>query len=493
MKKQCYEKEVFDPQRWGLPGEAVANLPDRLQYIWDRFRACFKTKTRDSSKHAWPYLRGLLTMETKRNYANIARRVIDPEDEGQNVQQFMSDSPWSARSVFDQIQKEINQRPELEGGMLTLDESGDKKAGNQSAGAGRQYLGRLGKVDLGQLGVGLGYYQAGVWMMVDAELYLPEEWFDQAHAELLRRWHIPAERTFSTKLELGLEIILRAKTNGLPFRVVGCDTLYGRDSHFRAALDKEGLLYMAQVPSDTHVYLEKPEVGIPQKPLGQRGRPPSGRQVLNGISPVEVRQLANDPGLGWHKVKVRSTERGELIYECAARRVWTLTDEGQVRREWLFLHREEDGDVSYFLSNAPEDTKLETLALWRSWRYFVERTFQDSKSEIGWDELIARKYRAWMHHAALTALALWFIAETKLGWAKEYGRDSELARKLEVEVLPNLSVANVRQLLQAALPLRQLSREEATRLVIKHLFHRACSTHSRLKAQYSDLWIRDPT
>ncbi|MCL0050871.1 hypothetical protein M1N22_03420 [Dehalococcoidia bacterium] len=72
-------------------------------------------------------------------------------------------------------------------------------------------------------------------------------------------------------------------------------------------------------------------------------------------------------------------------------RVWTLTDDGQVRQEWLFIHREKDGDYSYFLSNAPANTPLETLALWRSLRYFVERTFQDGKSEIGWDELVARK------------------------------------------------------------------------------------------------------
>jgi len=102
--------------------------------------------------------------------------VIGPEDDGQNFQQFMSDSPWSAGAVFDQIQIEVRQRPELKGGMLTLDESGNKKAGSRSAGVARQYLGRLGKMDLGQMGLALGYYQAAVWMMVD--LYLPEEWFD---------------------------------------------------------------------------------------------------------------------------------------------------------------------------------------------------------------------------------------------------------------------------------------------------------------------------
>ncbi|MCL0079117.1 IS701 family transposase [Dehalococcoidia bacterium] len=406
-------------------------------------------------------------------------RVIDPGDDGQNFQQFMSDSPWSAGAVF---QAEVRQRPELRGGMLTLDESGDKKAGNQSAGVARQYLGRLGKVDLGQMGVALGYYQAAVWMMVDAELYLPEEWFDQAHADLRRRLHIPPDRTFSPKSQLGLEMILRAKSNGLPFHVVGC--FYGRDSHFRAALDKEGLLYLVEVPSDTHVYLERPRMGVPEKPLGHRGRPFSRQQVLSGVLPVGVRQLRAYPDLEWRRVKVRPVERGALTYECTAMRVWTLTDDGRVRQEWLFIHREKDGDCSYFLSNAPADTPLETLALWRSLRYFVERIFQDGKSEIGWDELVAQKYRAWMHHTALTALALWFIAETKLDWAREYGRDPELARQLEVEILPNLSVANVRELLRAALPLNQFSLEEATGLVVKHLFHRACSTRSRLKAQY---------
>ena len=104
--------------------------------------------------------------------AIIARRVIDPTDDGQNLQQFMSDSPWSGSEVFKQIQTEIKERPELQDGMLTLDESGDERAGGQSAGAARQYLGRLGKVEMGQVGVALGYYADEIWAMVDAELYL---------------------------------------------------------------------------------------------------------------------------------------------------------------------------------------------------------------------------------------------------------------------------------------------------------------------------------
>ena len=211
MSQDIDKPDVFDPQRWGLSAEAVANLSDRLRQFWSRFRDCFKTKTRDTSEYALVYMRGLLTMETKRHFTNIARRVMDPDDDGQNLQQFMSDSPWPAQAVFEQIQAEIRKRPELEGGMLTLDESGDKCSGPQKAGAARQYLGRLGKVDLGQVGVGLGYYKDGIWALVDAELYLPKSWFGDDYAQLRRRWHIPEDRTFRTKPQIGLEMIRRAK------------------------------------------------------------------------------------------------------------------------------------------------------------------------------------------------------------------------------------------------------------------------------------------
>jgi SRSO17 transposase len=365
--------------------------------------------------------------------------------------------------------------------MLTLDESGDKRSGNNSAGAARQHIGRLGKVDMGQVGVALGYYQCGVWAMVDAELYLPEAWFDDEHEKLRQRWYIPAERSFATKIQLGLDMIRRAKTRGMPFTIVGCDNLYGRDSEFRAALAAEGVLYMADTPANTHVYLHKPVVGIPVTPPGKSGRPFSRKQVLSDDQPVEVRSLVHDMTLT--PVRVRHTERGLLVYECAARPVWTVTRKGALREEWLLVRREHDGNFSFSLSNAPVDTSLEQLAFWRSERYFAERTFQDAKTEAGWDELIARKYRAWMHHTALDALALWFVAETKLDWSLEYPRDPELIRQLEVAVLPALSMSNIRELLKAVMPLKQLSPEEATQLVMKHLVNRSRSTSCRLKAQ----------
>lgn len=103
-------------------------------------------------------------------------------------------------------------------------------------------MGRAGKVDLGQVGVAIGYYQAGAWALVHAELYLPAAWFAPDHAQLRKRWPIPATHSFATKPALGLQLIRRARTNGLPFTVIGCDSLYGRDGQFRAALAADQLV-----------------------------------------------------------------------------------------------------------------------------------------------------------------------------------------------------------------------------------------------------------
>lgn len=481
MKEQL---NIFDPKRWGILMDAVEDLADRLERVWSNFRHLFVTKTRDTSEYALIYLQGILTMENRRNIANISRRVIDVENDGQNLQQFISDSPWEAEKVFKQIQEEIEHHPELKEGMLTLDESGDKRSGNKSAGASRQYIGRLGKVDMGQVGVALGYYKDGNWAMVDAELFLPEVWFDDEHSSLRKQYHIPQDRTFKTKLEIGLEMIKKARANGLSFSTVSCDDLYGRDSKFRKELDLQGIVYIADIPNDTRVFLKNPKVSIAER---QKSNALEQPHILSNDKAVEVRSLIDKSNENYisnfKRIKVRNAERGILSYECASTRVWTITDKKEIREEWLFIRRETDGTFTFSLSNASVDTPLYKLALWRSQRHFAERVFQEAKTEAGWDELVARKYRAWIHHTALDALALWFIAETKLDWSKEYPKDQKLAKQLKVEVLPALSFANVRELLKAVLPVKQLSKEQAINLIVKFLVDRARSTSSRLNSQ----------
>lgn len=476
--------DCYEPSRWGLPGQAARGLVSRLEHLAHRYRACFVSKTRDACRHAVTYLRGQLTMDAKRNFANVERRVTGGD--GQAIQHFMSKSPWEGQAVFDQIKVDLCETPELAGGggWLILDESADEKAGEHSAGTGRQHNGRLGNIGMCQVATCLTYAHPGlgVWVLIDGELFLPQSWFTPDYAQRRAQVELPTDREFATKLTLGLRMIRRAKAAQVPFERVACDELYGRSHAFRADLEAEGIGYAAQVPATTLVYTAEPRVGVPQQ-RSERGQRPKRVKVLSETGPQEVRVLARQRDTPWQRVRVRPTERGWLEVEFTVRQIWTVAIDQPARAEWLVIRREGDGDLAYTLLNAPSDTPAQTLIEWSCQRHFTERAFQDAKDELGWAEFQAMKYRAWDHHMALTALALWFIAQTKLDWRLTYARDPELAKEMEIEVLPALSTANVRAMLKAALPLPQLTTDEATRLVVKHLVNRTRSTRSRLDAK----------
>jgi SRSO17 transposase len=467
-----------------LPDEAVAGLGDDLYRFWERYRACFRTRTRDTSEQAYVFMRGQLTMDDQRNYANIDRRLMGGD--GQGLQQFVTDSPWPNARVFCQIQTDIQAEPALQhGGLLILDECADEKAGEQSAGAGRQHNGRLGKVDLCQVATCLVYAhpQHAIWALVDSELFIPEAWFDKAHAALRQDVGLPEDRMFATKPALGLKMIQRVRAQGLPFERVACDDLYGRNRAFRAALDQGGIRYAAEVPATTLVFLKRPVVGVPRQRRGP-GRKFSRVKVRSRHRPHPVGELARRQATLWQHTRVRTTERGWLEADFALTQVWTLTPTKQVREEALVIRRDGDGRLTFVLLNDPADTPQDRLIQASCQRYFTERAFQDAQSELGWDDFQARKYRAWEHEVALTAATLWFIARVKLKWTQTHARDPELTRQLAVEVLPALSAANVRELMQAVLPVPRLTRQQARQLVASHLVKRARSIASRLRTQY---------
>jgi len=422
-------------------------------------------------------------MDRNRNFKNMDRRLNNGD--GQNLQHFMSNSPWSKTTVFDQIQSELTARPVLaQGSVLILDESADAKAGTNTVGATRQYNGRLVKVDLCRVDTCLAYanLKAGLWTLVANELYLPDEWFGKTFAEKRRALAVPTDRVFQTKSELGLQMITRAQANGLPFERLACDAFYGKDRQFRAELQAKNVRYAADIHADTPVYLQEPRVGLPRR-RHALGRPPTQWKVLSLHTSHEVRTLARSRRTTWQRVRVRPTERGWLEAEFAVQRVWTITDDGQVRAEWLVIRREGESECTYTVLNDPPDTSPTVLIEASCCRYFTERLFEDGKTEIGWDEFQAQKYQASEHHLALTALALWFVAETKLDWAQTLARDPKLAPQFELEVLPALSTANVRELLKTVLPVPQLTPQEAIRVVMQMFIDRARSTRSRLKTQ----------
>lgn len=475
-------KSIFDPVRWGIPIKAVTELGNSLYNFWERFRGCFKSKTRDTSEYAYDYLSGQLRMDNDRNFANIARTAEVSE---QNMQHFMSNSPWKASSVIEQVQQEIQETPELQKGSgLLLDESGDEKAGGNSAASGRQYIGRYGKVDMGQVGTFVSLVnltgKVPFWTWVDAELFIPKHWFENEMRTIRKYVGIPEERTFETKIELGWKMIQRCKINGVPFEFVGCDALYGNSRWLRFQMRQHNIIYMADISKSTQIYLNEPELGVPESKPGNRGRKAEKIKVISADKPVKVDSLIDL--LEWKEIEVRNTERGKLIDSFASTRVFTVyEDEKDVVEEWLVIRRDSNNKYSYSLSNAPAESSLETLAHQKCQRYFIERANQDAKSEAGWDEFQAQKFRAWEHHTAFCILACWFMAQTKLDWSELQEQDPDLVKEFKTDILPSLSFSNIRDLLRAVMPLPQLSPEEAMLLIIKHLVNRTKSRKSRMR------------
>lgn len=436
-----------------------------------------RTCTRDTSQYGRDYISGLLRMKTKRNINNIARTVSVPE---QNMQQFISDSPWSGDDLISVLQQDISAHPQFqEESVLIIDESADEKAGEHSAGAGRQHNGRLGKVEMSQVGVFLSLSNGGYHNWIDGELYFPEKWFTADYAAKRKRIGLPEDRTFATKLDLALQMTKRAYENGVSFCAIDFDSLYGRSGELRDAFNQEGFEYYGDVPNNTQVYLAPPQIFYP---LTTRDLPSKNHEVI-GV-PYTVEQMQSHEEIAWEQITLRPNERGMLRAKFARFRVWTVRDDGSLRQEWLLI-RQAKKKTTYSLSNAEETISLLTMAQRKSQRYFIERSNQDAKSEFGWDEFQAIKYKAWEHHLALTIMANWFITETRLEWVQKYERDPGLLEKYETDVLPTLSVANVRELLRATMPLPQLSPQQAAELVIKHLDNRTRSRKSRLRKALS--------
>jgi SRSO17 transposase len=211
-KKKQTDREAA---QWGLPLEEITKLGKRLRKFCSKYSSSLRTQTHDKVEYGYRYVSGLIRIEAKRNMANIGRKTGVPE---QNMQHFMSESPWSGRDLIAEIREDVKAHPEFQtGAILVIDESANEKAGGYSAGAGRQHNGRLGKIEMSQVGVFGALVTPRVNTWIDGELYYPERWFGDDFEERREKIGMPENLTFKTKPELAWEIIQRAKNNNVPF------------------------------------------------------------------------------------------------------------------------------------------------------------------------------------------------------------------------------------------------------------------------------------
>ena len=429
----------------------------RFVAFCERYAEHFQLRTHQIGPQAQQYLCGLMQAERK-NMERMAEVV--PESDDQALQHFLSNSNWDERAVLDQVALETDQ---LLGGdedsALLLDESGFTKKGNGSVGVARQYNGRLGKTDNCQVGVFAALSCGDRATLIDKRLYLPESWTDDP--DRCTAVGIPKDaQSFKTKPELALEMVRYNRQLGVQFQWVGMDALYGNTPFLLRALDDDDEIFVADVHSNQRIYLEDPKPQIPER-KGNRGRQPT--KAITQCEPIEVAKWAQQQAeSAGYREELRHGTKGRLIVEVLHREVWLWDGKEAQARHWRLIVRRECTDrneIKYSLSNVPVSTTVHRLAQMQGQRYWIERSFEDGKSQVGMGHYQARGWKSWNHHMALVMMAMLFMLNERLTQEEEY---------------PLLSCSDITTLLARFLPRRDIHPDEVIRqMEVRHKKRRA--------------------
>lgn len=314
---------------------------------------------------------------------------------------------WASRlGTIDRWSKELVRQVGSELGqadaVIVFDPSGFPKKGVKSVGVARQWLGRLGKVDNGQVGVYMAYASRVEHTLVDTRLYLPKGWTKDKKRS--KEAGVPKdEMRFRTRHQLALEM-LDDHAEMLPHAWVAGDDEMGRSTRFRRDLADRPEQYLLAVPSNTTIR------DLEEKPPNSAGR--------GGQRKVPFRQvrkwLDQLPKDAWTSIKVRDGDKEPLSVEILSRRVQAKTEKRRVGPEETLVvirYQEESGDVKhdYYLSNTSAKTSLKEFARVSKEAHRIEESIKRGKSEAGLADYQVRNWLGWHHHQVLSLIAVWFL------------------------------------------------------------------------------------
>jgi SRSO17 transposase len=383
--------------------ELVDGVMERLDEFILPFAATLTEP--EQRQHAGEYVAGLLSNLEHKTGEGIAY-LHDQERQG--IQKFIGHVPWDHQPLLMTLAGQVGQELREPDGVIVFDPSAFPKKGTKSVGVGRQWCGRLGKIENCQVGVYMAYASRKGHVIVNMRLYLPEDWArDRARR---KEAGVPKSIKFRTRHELALEM-LSEQGSLLPHTWVAGDDEMGRPASFRQDLRDRGERYLLAVPSNTLV--RDSEVTPPE--YSGKGRRPKSPFVR-----VD-HWCAALPERAWTKLDVRDGEKGPLVIEVVKCRVQARTPTGGTGPdETLFISRERQADGTYkhdyYLSNADPDTPLREFARVAKAAHRIEECLERAKGEAGLADYQVRNWIAWHHHQTLSLLAAWFLnQETRRG------------------------------------------------------------------------------
>lgn len=394
-----------------------------IDYIKDsiiKYKNNFRAHHFDNTPTAINYVLGLL--KCSKGEANMERMEEEiGQGEYRAYQQFISNSNWDCDGLMDSIARDTsellssqNLKNNLPTGYI-IDESGHLKKGKKSVGVSRQYAGVAGKVDNCQIGVYTSLVNENDATIINQRLYLPHSWTDDKkrceEAGISQK-----DQSYKTKPELALEMLKQDIARGVKFHWVGGDGLYGHNYELGKGIDLLGLLFVLDVHKDEKVFEQEPIFEIPKKQIG-RGRTP--KQLKSNVNAKRLDKLIEEiPAEDWKLEEIRDTTKGKLNLYVYKRKVWIWDGkEFTARPRTLIITKttEKNPKIKYSFSNGePDAYNHQEYAYFVVQRYWVERTFDNAKNELGMSDYQTRKWKSWQHHHCLVMLASLFIMKQQI-------------------------------------------------------------------------------
>ncbi len=344
------------------------------------------------------YVCGLVAGLERKNGWTLAERAGEVSPDG--MQRLLRWADWDVDGVRDDLRDHVVDQLGDRDGVLILDDTGFVKKGVRSAGVQRQYSGTAGRVENCQIGAFLAYASQRGHALIDRELYLPESWTEDR--ERCRAAGIPEEVEFATKPRLGMAMLERAFTAGVPFSWVTADEAYGQVKYLRVWLEHHDAPYvLATKRNDTLIT--------------------AGPEFSTGFGFAEQRAdtliAALDPR-AWRRLSVGAGAHGPRDYDWARVPIRIAWRPG--RGHWLLARRSisDPTEIAYYVCYGPRRSTLLDLAWTAGSRWRIEECFAQAKNEAGLDHYQVRSFRAWYAHITLSMLALAWLAGTRAQAAK---------------------------------------------------------------------------
>jgi len=239
------------------------------------------------------------------------------------------------------------------------------------------------------------------YVLLDRELYLPQDWVEDGPR--CRAAGIPEEVDFATKPMLGKQMLERAFKAAMPCGWVAGDEVYGRDSKLRRWLEERHQPFVLAVAADQRLW---------QLDMRQH----------------RVDEIANRlPKRVWKRLSAGQGAKGERLYDWALVR-WA---EHEGWQHTLLVRRSLDAksEYAFYFTYAPKQkSTLKTLVAVAGRRWAVEIAFQMAKGECGLDHYEVRHWQGWYRHITLAMLALAVLTVLRAGEKKNLSQEGSSQR-----------------------------------------------------------------